>query len=283
MAEGRFVISGDGAKIWADASGDPTKTPVVFVHGLSCTALAFEAQFADPTLLSNLYMVRYELRGHGRSDHPEDFKSYASIRYAEDFKAVCEAYKVVKPFICGWSMGALTVVDVTDAYGAEYFSGVILPGGPMITRALHRHYIQEDMKTKFPSYLSSNADVVAKAAVSFVESCVKDGATRIPFDVKMKWVGGFAMQSPTIRTHTCTRSQNVERWEKEIVNKPVMIIQGEDDMHSNTEKLIPVANRYMKNLELIVMKDVGHAPCFERAEETNAHILRFVQQVSGQK
>jgi len=99
----------------------------------------------------------------------------------------------------------------------------------------------------------------------------------------MKWVGGFAMQSPTVRTHTCTRSQNVERWEKEIVNKPVMIIQGEDDLHSNTEKLIPVANRYMENLELIVMKDVGHAPCFERAEETNAHILRFVQQVSGQK
>lgn len=100
--EGQYLISNDGTKIWADACGDPSKPSVVFIHGLSCTALAFERQFSDPELLKNLYMIRYEMRGHGRSGHPEDFDSYASIRFAEDFKTVCDAYGLKKPFICGW-------------------------------------------------------------------------------------------------------------------------------------------------------------------------------------
>lgn len=100
--EGTFVTSADGTRLWAQAIGDPSKPAIVFLHGLACTALGFDRQFSDPELLKNLYLVRYELRGHGRSTMWEAPEAYESIRFAEDFKAVCDHFKLVRPILLGW-------------------------------------------------------------------------------------------------------------------------------------------------------------------------------------
>lgn len=61
-----------------------------------------QAQFKDPRLYENFYLVRYDLRGHGRSAKSFDFKAYESIRYAEEFKTVCDAFGVKKPSVVTW-------------------------------------------------------------------------------------------------------------------------------------------------------------------------------------
>jgi len=124
---GKFVQSKDGTQIWTHAAGDPTKPAIVFIPGFSCTALAFEKQFEDPKLLENLYLVsyshaihfpqfisysltrrsplhqvRYDPRGQGQSGQPLKADDYLSERYADDFKAVADEYKLTKPFVCGW-------------------------------------------------------------------------------------------------------------------------------------------------------------------------------------
>ena len=119
---GKFVRSKDGTQVWTHAAGNPTKPAVVFIPGFSCTALAFEKQFDDPKLLENLYLVsccltihlpvivvtillyqvRYDPRGQGQSGQPLKSEDYHSERYADDFKAVVDEYKLSKPFVCGW-------------------------------------------------------------------------------------------------------------------------------------------------------------------------------------
>ena len=98
----KILTSPDGTEIWAEEAGDRMKPAVVFIHGLACTALAFNAQFADEELLRAAHLVRYEMRGHGRSGKPEDIGAYASIRHAEDFRTVCEAFGLVEPVVLGW-------------------------------------------------------------------------------------------------------------------------------------------------------------------------------------
>ncbi|KAI0076344.1 alpha/beta-hydrolase [Panus rudis PR-1116 ss-1] len=279
--EGQYLTSKDGTKIWADASGDPSKPHVVFIHGLACTALAFEKQFSDPNLLNNLYMVRYELRGHGRSDQPSNAEAYESIRYAEDYRTVCEAYNLKKPFICGWSYGALIPVDVIDAYGADDIAGIIYAGGPMLTRYLHSQYIHPTIASLIPALLDPSPDALPTGARLFVESCVENPEETLPFDTKIKWIGGTLMQTPTARTHTVMRGQNTKRWEEEIKNIPALLIQGEADRHSQTEKLIPVAHQWVPKLDVVVLKGVGHAPAFENAVDTNRALLEFVQRVTS--
>lgn len=46
--------------------------------------------------------VRYDIRGHGRSGKPSDAASYESQRFAEDFKAVIDAFKLDRPIYAGW-------------------------------------------------------------------------------------------------------------------------------------------------------------------------------------
>lgn len=97
-----MLTSPDGTTLWAESAGDASKPAIVFVHGLSCTALGWDAQFADTELQRSFHLVRYEMRGHGRSSKPLEERDYESARIAEDFRTVCEAFGLVKPFMAGW-------------------------------------------------------------------------------------------------------------------------------------------------------------------------------------
>ena len=56
------VTSADGTNIWAESTGDPSKPAVVFIPGFSCTSLAFDKQWANPSLKSSLFMVRNKIK-----------------------------------------------------------------------------------------------------------------------------------------------------------------------------------------------------------------------------
>lgn len=122
------VKSADGTRLYADARGDPNLQSIVFIHGLACSSSVFDQLVAHPALLAKFYMaslpwshlsnylkltiilqVRYDIRGLGWSDHPEDATAYESIRFAEDFAAVATAYNLKKPFLAGWSVYFLIV------------------------------------------------------------------------------------------------------------------------------------------------------------------------------
>ena len=98
----KILASTDGTKIYAEAVGNPGHPALVLVHGLGLTGAAFDKQFEDPRLSDSLYLVRYDMRGHGRSGMPVEAAAYESIRHAQDFKVICEAYGLVKPNVLAW-------------------------------------------------------------------------------------------------------------------------------------------------------------------------------------
>lgn len=57
-ASAQFVTSTDGTKIWAECLGATDKPCIVWVHGLSCSALPFDKQFVDEEFLKEYKMVR---------------------------------------------------------------------------------------------------------------------------------------------------------------------------------------------------------------------------------
>ncbi|KAF5353606.1 hypothetical protein D9758_013784 [Tetrapyrgos nigripes] len=88
----------------------------------------FDKQYTNSTLLKNLYIIRYDVRGCGRSDAPLKQEAYSSKRQAEDFKAVMDAFNVKKPFVATWSLGGIVPADVLSKYGPDSLVGVILLG-----------------------------------------------------------------------------------------------------------------------------------------------------------
>lgn len=100
--ESKILVSADGTKLFAEAAGNPSKPVLVFIHGFCVTGAAFDPQFEDARLHENLYLVRYDMRGQGRSGMPREAAAYESIRHAEDFKAVCEGFGLRKPNVLAW-------------------------------------------------------------------------------------------------------------------------------------------------------------------------------------
>jgi len=62
-----YVTSADGTKIWAESTGNPAKPAVVFIPGFSCSSLAFDKQWTNSFMKTNLFMVRTRVssRYHG--------------------------------------------------------------------------------------------------------------------------------------------------------------------------------------------------------------------------
>ncbi|KAJ7303569.1 Alpha/Beta hydrolase protein [Mycena albidolilacea] len=136
VAPGRFVTSADGTKIFAEARGDPSNPAIVFIHGFGIGAMAFNDIFNDPLWLNRVYLVRYDTRGHGRSDKPTNAAAWVSQRLAQDFDAVVQSYNLIKPFVLGWSFGAAHIADILSFHHPSYISGAIYDAGVPYLAAL---------------------------------------------------------------------------------------------------------------------------------------------------
>ena len=153
-----------------------------------------------------------------------------------------------------------------------------------MTHYHHSQFIHTELKTNFPLFLETDGDRLPHAANVFVDSCIKYPARDLPYETRLKWLAGFFLQPPTIRGHTFRRVQKFDRWEKEAAHiTPHLLIQGQDDKHSDTVKLLPIAKQVLPNMEVHIIDDIGHAPAYEATEEHNRLLLDFVQRVSGKK
>lgn len=134
----KVLTNPDGTTVYAEAAGDPSKHPIVFIHGLGLLGTGWGPQFKDPQLYENFYLVRYDMRGHGRSSKSFEFKDYESIRYAEEFKTVCDAFGVVKPSVVVWYVCRLGIdVNIWSDASLRHLAGV-LAVSISICRAAHR-------------------------------------------------------------------------------------------------------------------------------------------------
>jgi pimeloyl-ACP methyl ester carboxylesterase len=84
---------------------------------MACDATFFDSIFEQEAFYNRIYavsygtpryiyliihQVRFDMRGHGRSDKPVSENSYEPQRYVDDFEAVSQAFGLHKPFYAGW-------------------------------------------------------------------------------------------------------------------------------------------------------------------------------------
>jgi non-heme chloroperoxidase len=66
------VVTPDSLRTTALESGNPRGPGILFLHGFSQCALAWDRQLGDAGLAGEFRMVAYDLRGHGGSGKPGD-------------------------------------------------------------------------------------------------------------------------------------------------------------------------------------------------------------------
>lgn len=88
------------------------KTAMVLLHGVTDDGLCW-SPVAD-ALADQFDVVMVDLRGHGKSDAPED--GYTLTVMADDVAALINDLGLIKPIIMGHSMGAITTMTLAGLY-----------------------------------------------------------------------------------------------------------------------------------------------------------------------
>jgi pimeloyl-ACP methyl ester carboxylesterase len=111
----------NGTKLYYEMAGQGE--PLVFVHGNFGDRRHWDFQFLP--LAKEFKVIRYDVRGYGKSALPKQDESY---RDCDDLKALLDYLKIEKAHICGVSMGSGIAVDFALAYPERCLS--LIPIGP---------------------------------------------------------------------------------------------------------------------------------------------------------
>ncbi|KAJ6631403.1 alpha/beta-hydrolase [Mycena sp. CBHHK59/15] len=279
----KLLPSSDGTLIYAEASGDPGNPSVVFAHGFALSGIVFDKLSSDARVLDKLYLVRYDVRGHGRSGKPIKAEAYVSSLYAADFVAVMQGFSLDMPVFVGWSAGAPIAADICAHISPVPISGIIAVNGALCvataTKALKPKLLEMIGKLR-----SFDAVTAMNGRVEFVD-CVFNDPGSVPFEIKAAWIGSTAMQTPDITTsimagHRPDQTKLVELGSQGL---PAMVLYGSNDRFQDGSVVADDARPHFKNLKVARIEGGSHSVFYDDLDETVRHILPFCLRVSGQR
>ncbi|KAF8066916.1 alpha/beta-hydrolase [Lyophyllum atratum] len=277
----KVVQSKDGTNIYAEACGDHSKPAVVFVHGLACASTAFDRIFSLPEFQKNLYLVRYDARGHARSDGPTTEEAYESGRYAEDFDAVCKAFDLDKPFYAGWSLAGSIAADICannlPVKGIIWLGALPYMGDVMgiVATPLVLSFLPGIMAPESPAH-------ALKTRIEFCRTLVPAALLpKVPFADMTAWVGAATHLSPECATLLLGRKQDPSRLLEEAAKGlPLCIIHGAEDLQISGQHVIEQMQPQFKDCESHLLPGIGHIPFWEDPETVANLIVKFVARVT---
>ena len=96
-------IDRDGLRLHAQEDGSPTGPALIFANSLATDLTLWDGVVAH--LSENLRILRYDMRGHGRSDVPDP--PYTMGALIADAEAICDALNVRDAVMVGLSVGGM--------------------------------------------------------------------------------------------------------------------------------------------------------------------------------
>lgn len=118
------MIEANGTQLYVETAG--TGEPLVFVHGFSLDTRLWDDQW--DVFAQRFHVLRYDLRGFGRSALPTD----QFYRHADDLAGLLDALGIDSAHLVGLSLGGGVVLETALAHPARVRSLVtvdaVLPG-----------------------------------------------------------------------------------------------------------------------------------------------------------
>ncbi|KAI0261765.1 alpha/beta-hydrolase [Gloeopeniophorella convolvens] len=277
-SQNNILRSVDGTRIFAEATGNPANAHLVLVHGIGLSGAVFDRFCADDRL-KGLYIVRYDLRGQGRSDRPLDEAAYSSERFAEDFQAVVDAFKLQKPVVAGWSYGGTLSADIIAHLPPNTISGFLFISAIPYAGPILEVFGSKTVMSAIEG-MSSLETITCRAATNrFVETLFNRPADA-PYSVNRMYAGHST--AAEIWGFLCTRKQDESSiWEAGKAGFPVFLLFGTADQQVIGENVYNFMRPRCTNLSVCKIEGGSHALHEEYPDQTIKAILEFVDKVAG--
>ncbi len=119
-------LSRDGVDIHYEVHG--SGPPVLLTHGYSSTGEMWQGQIE--ALSSHHQLILWDMRGHGRSDYPEDPAAYSEAATVADMAALLDKVGAASAIVGGLSLGGYMSLAFYRAHPERVRALLIIDTGP---------------------------------------------------------------------------------------------------------------------------------------------------------
>lgn len=119
-------LNRDGVELYYEVHGDGP--PVLLTHGYSASADMWKGQI-EP-FAKHYKLITWDMRGHGRTDYPDDQAAYTEAQTVADMAAILDAVGAKKAVIGGLSLGGYMSLAFHLAHPERTEALLIIDTGP---------------------------------------------------------------------------------------------------------------------------------------------------------
>ncbi|MFP3833184.1 alpha/beta fold hydrolase [Chryseobacterium sp. SIMBA_028] len=211
--------------------------PLILLHGNSGSIKDYYQQI--PVLSKQYKVIAIDTRGQGKSKDISK-KDFTYKLFADDVKALADHLKLDKINIAGWSDGGCTGLEFALKY-PDHLNKLIIMGANAFPEG-----VEEKLLDRFTNQMTQLNQLNIR------ETFNKRRLLKI------------MLTEPNIRKEDLNK-----------IKSPVLVIVGDKDVikPAHTEFIA----KQIPNTELMIYKDTTHMVPFEKADELNADILKFLK------
>jgi pimeloyl-ACP methyl ester carboxylesterase len=265
------VTTPDGVRLAAYEWGDPAGPEILFVHGLSQSALAWRRQMESPTL-ARFRGIAWDRRGHGASDKPLDAAYYADgQRWSDELAAVIDGLALRRPTVVAWSDGGAIVAEYLVRRGHARLAALALVGAATCAGSEH---LGPALRTNAAGMTSGDLASNIAATRAFVYGSF----AHLPSRDELETIIAYNMMvPPQVRAAMLGRTSDAGA-ALERPDLPVLVVHGSDDKVAPPEASRAMAAR-IPGARLAIYTGIGHSPFREAAERFDRELAAFVDSV----
>lgn len=267
MNRNRLNLNGLELEVYQEGKG---KTTLLFIHGNSLSAKTFQKQIESP-LSEDYRLITFDLPGHGQSDkaqNPEE--TYNLPSYCSIVKELIAKLNLEQVVLVGHSLGGHIAVEASEEIPEVI--GMMVFGTPPFNMPpdLASMYLPNPAAAyAFQGPLSN--DEIPILATSY-SKCENDFSKLIEqTDPEARAYMGASVGQGKFKDEIAICQQ---------LKYPMAILHGEEDALVNREYLFNLDLNMWKG-EPQLIKNCGHSPQWEQADEVNKMIEEYCQKIIG--
>lgn len=267
QAQQRGVTSGKveigGSKLYYEMAGRGRS--LVLIHGGLADNRLWDEQFS--ALAKHYRVVRYDLRGFGRSDF-----SMGPLSHVEDLAALLKFLGIRKASLVGLSLGGMIATDFTLEHPQMVERLILVSSGL-------RGYQGVRNEQAIAAYQAAEKEGMDKAIALWLEHpFFATGRSNPVYQRRMKEMlkDSFKTWGPTPApiVWTWPTAPVIERLST--IKQPTLVIVGDRDF-SNIKAIADILSTKIPGAQRVVMTGVSHHLNMEKPREFNQLLLDFLR------
>jgi 3-oxoadipate enol-lactonase len=253
----------DGARIYYEERG---KGPcIIFNHGFAVDHRMWDPQFE--TFSQRFRVVRYDLRGFGKSDMPSE--PYSTL---DDLRSIMDQLDIETACLIGSSLSGSLAIEFALSW-PERVTGLVLAGSNLRGYSHSDAYVKEYLRYR---EVARREGIEAAQAVMLenllLRSIAKKSELFASIEAMIRDYSGFHLVSRD--PHRVFYPRAIDRLGE--ITCPVQIIVGQHDI-ADLQGVARQLIREIKHARSTVIPDVGHIVNMEAPEPFNRIVLDFLK------